>query len=122
MSSLSIRPVSSRADRNAFIELAYHLHGNDSNWVPPLRSEVAATIDPNKNGWFSHAEVQLFIAERGGQTVGRISAHIDMLALEMPPIAGSVPVPASLAFSTPRIRGWPRRCSTLPRHGSASAG
>ncbi|RYD47064.1 MAG: GNAT family N-acetyltransferase [Sphingomonadales bacterium] len=91
MSSLSIRPVSSSADRKAFIELAYRLNGDDPNWVPPLRSEVAATIDPNKNGWFSHAEVQLFVAERDGATVGRISAHIDTLALEMPAEKGFGP-------------------------------
>ena len=91
MSSLSIRPVSSGADRKAFIELAYRLNGGDPNWVPPLRSEVAATIDPKKNGWFSHAEVQLFIAERDGKTVGRISAHIDLLALEMPAERGFGP-------------------------------
>lgn len=91
MSSLSIRPVQTKADRKAFIELAYRLNSSDPNWVPPLRSEVAATIDPKKNGWFSHAEAQLFIAQRGGKTVGRISAHIDFLAHEMPPEQGFGP-------------------------------
>ncbi|HEX8300966.1 GNAT family N-acetyltransferase [Sphingomonas sp.] len=91
MSSLSIRPVATKADRKAFIELAYRLNGNDPNWVAPLRSEVAATIDPKKNGWFSHAEAQLFLAERDRKVVGRISAHIDFLALEMPAEKGFGP-------------------------------
>ena len=87
----SVRPVSGKRDTKAFIELAYRLNGDDPNWVPPLRDEVAATIDPKKNGWFSHAEAQLFLAERDGRTVGRISAHIDRLALEMPPERGFGP-------------------------------
>lgn len=89
--SLSIRPVASKRDTKAFIEIAYRLNGGDPNWVAPLRDEVAATISPKKNGWFSHAEAQLFLAERDGKPVGRISAHIDLLALEMPPEQGFGP-------------------------------
>ncbi|MDT8757350.1 N-acetyltransferase [Sphingomonas psychrotolerans] len=91
MSALTIRPVVTKADTNAFVELAYRLNRDDPNWVAPLRDEVKATIDPKKNGWFSHAEAQLFLAERGGKVVGRISAHIDHLALEMPPEQGFGP-------------------------------
>ena len=83
--------VSDKADRNAFIDLAYRINAGDPAWVPPLKSEVAQTIDPAKNGWFSHAENQLFLAERDGQSVARISAHIDFLALEMPPEQGFGP-------------------------------
>src|SRR3546814_11515063 len=43
------------------------------------------------NGWFSHAEAQLFLAERDGRVVGRISAHIDTLALTMPAEQGFGP-------------------------------
>ncbi len=89
--ALSVRPVAGKRDTKAFIELAYRLNGDDPNWVPPLRDEVAATISPKKNGWFSHAEAQLFLAERDGKPVGRISAHIDFLALEMPPEQGFGP-------------------------------
>lgn len=91
MSSLSIRPVVTKADTKAFIELAYRLNGNDPNWVAPLRDEEYAKINPKKNGWFSHAEVQLFIAERDRKVVGRISAHLDLLALEMAPEQGFGP-------------------------------
>ena len=82
--STTIRPIASKADRKAFVELAYQLNGDDPHWVPPLRQEALGLITPEKNGWFSHAKAQLFLAERGGRPVGRISAHIDTLALEMP--------------------------------------
>jgi GNAT superfamily N-acetyltransferase len=88
---LSIRPVSSKRDTKEFIEIAYTLNSGDPHWVPPLRSEVAATISPKKNGWFSHAEAQYFLAERDGKPVGRISAHIDFLALEQPAAQGFGP-------------------------------
>lgn len=91
MPAPAVRPVTSKADINAFVELAYRLNGDDPNWVAPLRDEVKATISPAKNGWFSHAEAQLFLAERDGKPVGRISAHIDRLALEMPPEQGFGP-------------------------------
>ncbi|MBA16836.1 MAG: N-acetyltransferase [Sphingomonas sp.] len=86
-----VRPVSGKRDIKSFIDLAFRLNAGDPNWVPPLKSEVAGTIDPKKNGWFSHAEGQLFLAERDGKTVGRISAHIDTLALEMPADQGFGP-------------------------------
>ncbi|TPG38576.1 N-acetyltransferase [Sphingomonas koreensis] len=81
---ITIRPVTTKADRKAFVDLPFRLYANDPNWVPPLKSEALGLITPAKNGWFSHAKAQLFLAERDGRLVGRISAHIDTLALEMP--------------------------------------
>ena len=88
---LSIRPISSKRDRKAFVDLPFRLYRDDPNWVPPLKGEALGLITPEKNGWFSHAEAQLFLAERGGKPVGRISAHIDTLALTMPPEQGFGP-------------------------------
>jgi hypothetical protein len=93
---LSIRPVDTKADRKAFVELPYRLNANDPNWVPPLRQEEWTKLDPKKNGWYSHAEGALFIATRGGdgegeRVVGRIAAHIDTLALTLPPEQGFGP-------------------------------
>ncbi|MFN3944948.1 MAG: N-acetyltransferase [Allosphingosinicella sp.] len=80
--TLSVRPVASGADKTAFIELAYRINAGDPNWVPPLRSEVKGLLDPGTNPWFEHAEAQLFLAERDGRIVGRISAQVDQLVLQ----------------------------------------
>ncbi|MDX5984060.1 GNAT family N-acetyltransferase [Sphingomonas echinoides] len=88
---LSIRPIDSKADRKRFVDLPFRLYANDPNWVPPLKGEALGLITPAKNGWFSHAKAQLFLAERDGKVVGRISAHIDTLALEMDPAKGFGP-------------------------------
>jgi len=88
---LSIRPINTKADRKKFIDLPFRLYKDDPNWVPPLKGEALGLITPEKNGWFSHAEAQLFLAERGDRVVGRISAHIDTLALTMPAAQGFGP-------------------------------
>ena len=79
-----IQPVETKAQVKIFVELAYQLNANDPNWVPPLKSEVYALLNPKKNPFFEHAKVQLFLAFNQGNPVGRISAHIDELALEQP--------------------------------------
>ena len=48
-------------------------------WVPPLKDEVHGLLDPKKNPWFEHARAELWLAERDGQVVGRISAQVDEL-------------------------------------------
>ena len=53
--------------------------------------EDVELIDPDRNPFFGHARVALFIAYRGETAVGRISAHIDELALELPPEQGMGP-------------------------------
>lgn len=84
MGEITVAPVADKAGRKQFTDLAYRLNADDPNWVPPLRSEAAELVDPAKNPFFQHADVQLFLACRDGRVVGRISAHIDRLALEMP--------------------------------------
>ena len=91
MAKLIIRPVETKKDRKIFIDLPFRLYADDPNWVPPLKSEALGLITPEKNGWFSHAKAQLFLAEEDGRVVGRISAHIDTLALTMPPEQGFGP-------------------------------
>lgn len=79
-----ITEVTGKSDFNAFIDLAWRLNAEDPNWVPPIRSEVVELLTPGGNPFHEHATVQLFLARRGERIVGRISAHIDHLALAQP--------------------------------------
>jgi hypothetical protein len=90
-SEIIISPVASAQDKRAFIDLPYRLYAQNPNWVPPLKDEVSGLITPGKNPWFEHGEMQLFLARRGDTVVGRISAHIDHLALQQPPEQGMGP-------------------------------
>ena len=78
-SGVTIREVRTKADRKAFVALQFRLYANDPNWVPPLKDEAYGIITPGKNPFFEHADVELFVAERDGRIVGRISAHVDHL-------------------------------------------
>lgn len=86
-----IQPVRTKAQTKEFIDIAYKLNASDPHWVPPLRTEMANLITPGKNPFFDHARVQFFLARRQGKVVGRISAHIDELALQQPPEQGMGP-------------------------------
>ena len=88
---INIRPVRNKADRRAFVNLPFRLYAADPNWVPPLKDEVHALITPGENPWFEHGEAQLFLAEAGRRVTGRISAHIDRLALDQPTEQGMGP-------------------------------
>ncbi|OCC25694.1 hypothetical protein MB02_01780 [Croceicoccus estronivorus] len=88
---LVITPVKGKRDFNAFVDCAYRLNAGDPNWVPPLRAEVVELLTPGKNPFHEHADMQLFLARRGREIVGRISAHIDHLALKQPPAQGMGP-------------------------------
>jgi len=77
-----IRPVETKADKKAFVNLAWEVYKDDPAWVPPLKDEVHGLITPGKNPWFEHARAQLWLAERGGKVVGRISAQVDDLVQE----------------------------------------
>lgn len=91
MDQIVIEPVSDKRGRAAFVDLGRAFSDRLPHFVPQLRSEQMELVDPVKNPFFAHARVQLFIAYLGGKPVGRISAHIDELALAMPTEQGFGP-------------------------------
>ena len=56
--------------------MADRVYGADRNWVAPLRDDVAKVFS-EKNPFFDHAEIQLFVARRAGADAGRIAAVLD---------------------------------------------
>jgi len=90
-SDLVVSPVAGKADLKQFVDFAWEVYRDDPAWVPPLKAEVYALLTPGKNPWFEHGEAQYFLARRNGRVTGRISAHIDRLALAMTPEQGMGP-------------------------------
>lgn len=90
-SDLVVSPVAGKADLKQFVDFAWEAYRDDPAWVPPLKAEVYGLLTPGKNPWFEHGEAQYFLARRGGKVTGRISAHIDRLALAMTPEQGMGP-------------------------------
>ena len=80
---IQIVPVEGKAMLERFIRLPMRLNANDPAWISPLLFERREALS-NKNPFFEHAQVQFWLAVRGGKDVGRISAQIDSLAREEP--------------------------------------
>ena len=91
MAQIVIEPVTDKRGREAFVDLGRAFSDRLEHFVPQIRAEQIELVDPAKNPFFGHARVQLFIARQGGKPVGRISAHIDELALAMPADQGFGP-------------------------------
>jgi GNAT superfamily N-acetyltransferase len=75
--TVEVRPVTSKAELNAFIKLPWRLYRDEPNWVAPLLMDLKKRLNREKNPFFKHAEAEFFLAYRGARVVGRISAHID---------------------------------------------
>ncbi|HET9740624.1 MAG TPA: hypothetical protein VFP78_21105 [Solirubrobacteraceae bacterium] len=75
--SLDVRPVRGQRDLRKFVDLPYRLHSNSPVWVPPLRLERRLFLSRRLNAFFRHGDAELFLAERDGVVVGRISAQYD---------------------------------------------
>jgi GNAT superfamily N-acetyltransferase len=77
MAGLSIRPVHSRRELDAFIKVPFRLYRDEPHWVPPLIFERKQHLNRRKNPFFEHARAEYFLAERDGRVVGRITAQVD---------------------------------------------
>lgn len=79
---MEIIQVSTPQELKAFINFPYEHYRNDPVWVASLRSEQAGQYVPEKNPMLRHCEYVLFLAKNEGKVVGRVSAFVDLLAVE----------------------------------------
>ena len=76
---LEIVPVRSKAELDRFIRVPMRLGAGDPNYIAPLIFERQESLTAKGNPFFAHADVQFWLAVKGGRDVGRISAQIDRL-------------------------------------------
>jgi GNAT superfamily N-acetyltransferase len=80
---IEVIPVRSKGDRKTFATFPWKVYQGDPHWVPPLIVDVMKMLDPAKHPFHRHAEVECFLARRGGsgreagQVVGRIAAFVN---------------------------------------------
>ncbi len=72
--NLEVTPVHSRSERRAFLKLPWSIYRDDPCWVPPLRMTQKAMAGYSKHPFYAVATAQTFLARRGRQVCGRISA------------------------------------------------
>ena len=74
MSNIEVRTVSSKKDLMEFIKLPWKIYQNDPYWVPPLILDRKNLLDKKKNPFYTHAEMEMFLAYKNNELVGRIAA------------------------------------------------
>ena len=74
---IEIRKVTDDADLNTFIRLPWKIYRDFPHWVPPLMKDVRFKLDRSRHPFFEHASMELFLAYRGSEAVGRIAAILD---------------------------------------------
>ncbi len=75
--NVRIVPVTAPQQRQEFARFPWRLYRNNPYWVPPIFGDRLKLLDPEKHPFWEHAEQQLFLAMRGAEVVGTISAHIN---------------------------------------------
>lgn len=79
-SAIDVRPVRGASDRLTFLGVPARIFAGDPAWVPPLDRDERCKMDPRCHPFFDHGRAAFWIAWRGGEPVGRISAQINDLA------------------------------------------
>src|SRR5690348_10690751 len=75
--TIEIHPVISKKAKKEFINLPWHLHAHDHNWVPPLKIAVRDMLNTKKHPFYKQAKLQLWNAYRSKKCVGRIAGIIN---------------------------------------------
>lgn len=83
MADIRVSPVESRSDLRRFISFPYHLYEQDRYWTPMLRIDQSKILNPKKNAFFEHGDIQTFLAtDSSGRVVGRIAGIVNGAHLE----------------------------------------
>jgi hypothetical protein len=77
MANVEVTPVRRRAELKAFVDLPWRIYRGDPNWIPPIKSDLARLLDPQKHPFWQRSERELLLARRGSEVVGRIAAIVD---------------------------------------------
>lgn len=80
MGKVCVRKVTTKKDLNSFVKFPLEIYSGTEQFVPEMASDVRSSFDPEKNHGLSFTEVQAFIAEIDGKTVGRIAGIINKRA------------------------------------------
>ncbi|MBN1632595.1 MAG: hypothetical protein JW917_00345 [Ignavibacteria bacterium] len=73
-SEIVINRVKTETDRANFIKFPWKIYKGDKNWVPPLLFDVKKNLDTKRNPFYTHSEIELFLAYRNSDLCGRIAA------------------------------------------------
>lgn len=70
-------PVRSAAERRRFMRFPWSVYRGMDAWVPPLISDFKKKLDTERNPFYEHADIELFLARQNGAVAGTVAAIID---------------------------------------------
>lgn len=76
-SEINLVKVDNQSLKNQFINFPYKLYKDEPNWVPPLRFDVRNNLDTEKNPLYDHTKIEMWLAFRDSEVVGRIAGIIN---------------------------------------------
>ncbi len=77
MSDIAIQPVETRSQRQRFIRLPWRIYRDDPCWMPPLIMAQEELLGFRRHPFYERSKSRSFLATRGGQDVGRITAIVN---------------------------------------------
>jgi GNAT superfamily N-acetyltransferase len=80
MTDIQVLPVRTARQKRYFLTFPWRIYKGDPLWVPPLLSERAKTIDPQRGLFFKDGYAGLFIAWQNGKPVGTLVCAEDTSA------------------------------------------
>jgi len=75
---IKVVPVESKKQEKIFIRFPWKIYKNDPHWVPPLIKDMKDMLSP-KHPFYEYGKLQLFLAYKGDEVVGRIGASLNSL-------------------------------------------
>ena len=77
MAAVVVTPVKSWGDRGQFLNVPERLYKGDPYWIPRLRIIERELAGYPHHPFHETAEVQTFLARRGGEVCGRVAAIVN---------------------------------------------
>ncbi|MDA3860630.1 MAG: hypothetical protein PF445_05340 [Melioribacteraceae bacterium] len=74
MSTIEIKSLHPTKDIVKFLKFAWKIYKGDPNWVPPLMMDKKKLLNKDKNPFFKTSQMEMFMAYKDGEPVGRIAA------------------------------------------------
>ena len=75
--NLRVRELQPGRGAQPFIDVLWRVYAGDPTWIPSLRRVMRERLDPARTPFLRYGQARLFLAERDGVPVGRISAHLN---------------------------------------------
>ena len=77
---IDVRPVRAAREREIFLRLPERIFAGDPAWVPPMLYDERCKMSPRCHPFYEHGKAAFWLAWRGAEPVGRISAQVNALA------------------------------------------